>query len=143
MAASGSTDGRHTGDSVPFWQQACREGRRSGCDRLFMIENVYCGDGSGWACNEVGIHHSGGGMPAADPGLSEAWFSRSCELGFRSGCVNLVMPGGMARDVPRMIDLRLMLREGKPNLLEMPEQDLHERACEHGWTFACPVTRNR
>jgi len=34
-------------------------------------------------------------------------------------------------------DLRLLLREGGQNLLEMPEPELYERACEHGWAYAC------
>jgi hypothetical protein len=38
---------------------------------------------------------------------------------------------------PRIIDLRLLLREGGQNLMEMPEPDLYARACDHGWTFAC------
>jgi hypothetical protein len=33
--------------------------------------------------------------------------------------------------------LRLLLREGGPNLMEMPERDLLARACAHGFTFAC------
>ena len=33
--------------------------------------------------------------------------------------------------------LRLLLREGGPNLLEMPESELRTRACRHGWSFAC------
>ena len=29
------------------------------------------------------------------------------------------------------------VREGGPNLLDMPEPDLYTRACRHGWGFAC------
>ena len=32
---------------------------------------------------------------------------------------------------------RLLLREGGPNLMEMPEPELYARACDHRWTFAC------
>jgi hypothetical protein len=39
---------------------------------------------------------------------------------------------------PRPFDLRLLLREGGPNLLEMNEPDLYARACRHGWAEACP-----
>jgi hypothetical protein len=138
MAAGGLADGRHTGDSVPFWQQACSEGRRNACDRLLFIETVYCSDGSGWACNEAGLHHAEGLLSAANPELSEAYYSRACELGLRSGCINLVMPGRTDQEAPRVFDLRLLLREGKHNLLEMPEAEIMTRACEHGWNFACP-----
>ena len=42
-----------------------------------------------------------------------------------------------------MLDLRLLLREGGPNLIEMPEPQLYARACGHGWTFACDESRAR
>jgi len=143
MTVIGSTDGRHRGDSVTFWQQACSEDRRKACDTLLLIENVYCENGAGWACNEVGIHYAEGSIIALDPDLSQAYFNRACQLGFRSGCLNLVWPGRLVRDVPRTIDLRAMLREGKHNLLEMPEEELYARACEHGWTFSCQRDRSR
>ncbi len=57
MTAIGSTDGRHTGDSLPFWQTACNNGQRNACERLLSIETVYCDDNSGWACNELGGHY--------------------------------------------------------------------------------------
>ena len=143
MTSIGSTDGRHTGDSVPFWQQACGEDRRKACDTLLLIESVYCDDGAGWACNELGLHHAEGIIAAPDPELSQAYFSRACEVRFRTGCLNLVRPGRLARDVPRIIDLRAMLREGKQNLLNMPEEELYARACVHGWAFACRSDRNQ
>ena len=43
----------------------------------------------------------------------------------------------LAKPDPRIIDLRVLLREGSRNLMEMPEQDLSARACDHGWAFAC------
>ena len=33
MAGLGKTDGFHQGDSLPFWEVACQEGRRGACDR--------------------------------------------------------------------------------------------------------------
>ena len=38
---------------------------------------------------------------------------------------------------PRPLDLRLMLREGGLNLMDMEIPDLLERACAHQWSFAC------
>ena len=58
MAAMGKADGRHTGDSLPFWEQACEDGLRNACTRLIQIETTYCSDNSGWACNELGAHHT-------------------------------------------------------------------------------------
>ncbi len=141
MAAVGSTDGRHRGDALPFWEQACAEGRRNACDRLLQLESTYCGDNSAWACNELGGHYREGSKVTPDAELARAFFARACELRSRPGCLNLLDSGGYIRAEPRVLDLRLLLREGGRNLLEMPEPDLYSRACEHGWTFACAEGR--
>lgn len=137
MTAMGKTDGRHTGDSLPFWQQACEEGRTNACGRLMMLERTYCGDGAGWACNELGRQYVEGRLVAADADLARGYFGRACELRFQAGCLNLLDPGGLASAPPRTFDLRLLLRERGANLMEMPEPELYARACGHGWTFAC------
>ena len=137
MTAMGSTDGRHRGDTLPFWEQACEDGLRNACDRLLQIESSYCGDNSGWACNELGGHYTEGKIVASDAELALGYFSRACELRFQAGCVNLLNPGSFSEAVPRVIDLRLLVREGGPNLLELSEQELYARACAHHWTFAC------
>jgi hypothetical protein len=137
MSAVGRTDGRHPGDSLPFWQQACEEGRRNACDRLLQLEATYCGDASAWACNELGAAYAEGRIAAADRELATAYYARACELRFQAACVNLLEPGSTARTVPRTLDLRLLLRQGGRNLMETPEPELYTRACEHGWSFAC------
>ena len=137
MMALGSTDGMHRGDTLPFWQQACAEGRRNACHRLLQIESSYCGDNSAWACNELGRHYRAGTLVASDDELAWRSFSQACELRYLPGCFNLLEPGDLSRTDPRVFDLRLLLRERGPNLLEMSERDLFARACKHGWTFAC------
>jgi hypothetical protein len=137
MASVGATDGTHRGDTVPFWEQACADGRRNACERLVRIESTYCGDNSGWACNELGRHYREGKITAADSELALGYFSRACELRFQAGCVNLLAPESLSRTNPHVLDLRLLLREGGPNLMEMPEPELYARACDHRWTFAC------
>ena len=137
MTAIGKTDGRHTGDSLPFWQQACQDGRHNACTRLLQLEATYCGDNSGWACNELGGHYREGKLVASKPELALAYFSRACELRFQAACVNLLDPERFSQAVPRALDLRLLLREGGQNLMEMSERDLYARACDHNWTFAC------
>ena len=139
MAAMGRTDGRHQGDSVPFWEQACADGRRNACDRLLSIEAVYCGDNSGWACNELGVHYTEGRIETPDPELALAYFSRACELRFQAACLNVLDPGSSGRANPKILDLRLLLRERKQNLMEAPEQELYARACDHEWSFACDI----
>jgi hypothetical protein len=137
MTRVGATDGTHRGDTVPFWEQACAEGRPGACERLLRIESTYCGDNSGWACNELGRHYQEGKIAAADSSRALGHFSRACELRFQAGCVNLLHPESPIRADPHVLDLRLLLREGGPNLMQMSEPELFARACGHRWTFAC------
>ena len=140
MTLQGSTDGRHRGDTIPFWEQACADGRRGACDRLLQIESSYCSDNSGWACNQLGQHYTEGDVVEADTDQALRYFSRACELRFTAGCLNVLTPGRIEQANPRPLDLRLLLREGGGNLMEMSESDLYARACEHRWLFACDGT---
>lgn len=137
MTMMGKTDSRHVGDSLPFWAQACEEGRAHACDRMLLLEATYCTDNSGWACNEIGAQYYSGRHVAADTERALDYFSRACELRFQAGCFNFLDPSTITVTEPRAFDLRLLLREGGQNLMEMPEPDLFARACEHGWEYAC------
>ena len=141
MTVLGATDGRHRGDAVPFWEHACAEGRPQACERLLQIEASYCADASAWACNELGRHYTDGDIVTADAARGLDYFSRACELRFRPACLNLLAGDGDYRAPPKTLDLRLLLREGGSNLMEMSEADLQARACDHGWAFACEATR--
>ena len=140
MTIAGRTDGRHVGDSLPFWQQACADNRPNACDRLLQLEATYCGDNSAWACNELGIHHREGRFVPSDPQRAFAHFAKACELRFQAGCMNLLKEDRLQRDDPQELDLRLLLREGGRNLMQMAPADLYRRACDHGWSFACQRT---
>lgn len=142
MTTTGSADGMHRGDALPFWIQACDESRPQACQRLVRIEASYCGDNAGWACNELGRHYLEGKIVAPDRDRALSYFSRACEGRFQAGCVNLLDASTIAHTNPRAFDLRLLLREGGPNLLEMPEPALYDRACRHGWAFACERASN-
>jgi hypothetical protein len=137
MTVAGGADGMHRGDSLPFWEQACAENRAGACQRLLLLEASYCGDNVGWACNEVGRHYVEGRIVSSDSERALTYFSRACEARFQPGCVNLLDSEQPARANPRTLDLRLLVREGGPNLLTMPEAELYSRACRHGWAFAC------
>jgi hypothetical protein len=137
MTLAGKTDGQHIGDSVPFWQQACAEGRANACKRLVLLETTYCGDNSAWACNELGTHYREGKLVPADAQRAQVNFAKACELRFQAGCMNLLDPGQLRHEDPHELDLRLLLREGGQNLMQMSGADLYARACDHGWTFAC------
>jgi len=137
MTLMGKADGRHVGDSLPFWQQACGDGKRNACTRLLQLETTYCLDKSAWACNELGGHYAEGRIVTADSEQSLTLFARACELRFQPACGNLLHRSPIQHAPPHVLDLRLLLREGGRNLMEMPEPDLYVRACAHGWTFAC------
>ena len=141
MTLIGATDGRHRGDTVPFWEQACAEGRPQACERLLQIEASYCADASAWACNELGRHYTDGEIVTADAALGLDYFSRACELRFRPACLNLLAQDSAYRAPPKTLDLRLLLREGGSNLMKMSDADLRNRACAHGWAFACDEAR--
>jgi hypothetical protein len=137
MSALGRTDGTHPGDRLPFWVEACDEGRRNACDRLMRLEATYCGDASAWACNELGAAYAEGRITVPDTALASAYFARGCEMRYQPACLNLLDPGTVERSDPRPLDLRLLLRAGGRNLMETPEPELYERACGQGWGFAC------
>ncbi len=137
MALLGKTDAMHQGDSVPFWQQHCAKDGGKACQRLMQIEQSYCDDGSAWACNELGIAQRQGLTGQINSSLAVSYFSRACELRFAPACQNLLQAGSSHQSEPKLLDLRLMLREGGQNLMSMDETPLLMRACEHGWSFAC------
>jgi hypothetical protein len=137
MTALGKTDGRHPGDTIPFWEHACQESRRNACSRLMQLEATYCGDNSAWACNELGAYTREGIITPPNPELALEYFSRACELRFQAACFNVMDPKGSLRAPPHVLDLRLILREGGRNLMDESEPALYERACEHGFAFAC------
>ena len=58
---------------------------------------------------------------SADPSIALGFFSRACELRFQAACLNLLDPREISHAPPRVFDLRLLLREGGLNLLDMPE----------------------
>jgi len=137
MSFLGKTDGKHQGDSLPFWEQACANDLANACGRMLQLEATYCGDNAAWACNEIGAHYREGIITEPNEELSLAYFSRGCELKFRAACLNLLDRELVAREVPHELDLRLLLREGGQNRMAESEQELYERACEHDWEFAC------
>jgi len=72
--------------------------------------------------------------------LANDYFSRSCELRFQAACLNLLDRSDPLRSNPGEIDLRLMLREGGKNRFDLSVNELHQKACEHGWDFTCAQT---
>ena len=101
MSASGYLGDKHPGQYVPFWQKACAADARSACEDLYFLEDGYCEDGSGWACNELGIllaEHYDNRRRAA------MVFERACELRFSAGCDNAVCHHAGPHVPPRRAD---------------------------------------
>src|SRR4029434_2310879 len=64
MSAVQGVGDKHPGQYLPFWQKACQAGSTRACNYATTLARIYCSDGSGWACNEVGIAESARSEPA-------------------------------------------------------------------------------
>ena len=94
MSATQGVGDDHPGQWLPFWRQACEDGRRYACPYLADLELAFCNRGSGWACNEAGLLHialsrSGEDLRRLDPAGAVEPLSRGCKLGFEAACRNL------------------------------------------------------
>jgi hypothetical protein len=139
MSASGYLGDRHPGQWLPFWQKACAANTRSACEDLYFLEDGYCEDGSGWACNEVGIllaeHYN-------NPRRAAMSFERACDLRFSAGCDNTVAikQGDMfRRDAPTLADYPFILRGSKGPFPDREPGQLYTRACVQGWPGTCGI----
>ena len=115
----------HPGMTIPFWQNACAEGRAGACDNLAQMHRRYCRGGSMWSCTELGeletaattsgprrdpryadylIVLQGGRGPLADT-TPLAVFTLACEHGFVAGCGGVgdtyFQGEGVPKDQPR------------------------------------------
>jgi len=137
MSATGYLGDKHPGQWTPFWQQACTADRRDACLNLYFLQDGFCEDGSGWACNEVGIllaQRYDNRKRAAES------FDRACTLRFAAGCDNglAITTGGMfRRDVPTATDYRFILRGSKGPIEDREPAHLYARACGLGWPGTC------
>ena len=139
MSASDYLGDDHPGQYLPFWQKACAANTRTACEDLYFQQDGYCEDGSGWACNELGVllaeHY-------ANPRRAVVSFQRACELQFPAGCANApaVEKGAMfRRDAPTVADYPVVLRGSKGPIGERDPALLFARACEQGWPGTCLV----
>jgi len=135
MSAAQAVGDTHRGQWVPFWQQACVEGRPNGCRTAAVLTSGYCRAGSGWACNEFGILI----QPAIRPEPAARAFRNACDLGFAAGCENLdsVSPESPRRDPPSDEDYRIVLRGRKGSIDHLAPLALHQRGCAQGFADAC------
>jgi hypothetical protein len=148
MSASGYLGDKYPGQWLPFCKQACAANAPSACEDLYYLQDGYCEDGSGWACNELGIlltEHYGNRRRA------EMVFEHACRLGFSPGCDNTSAitqgeasagtaqrrSGIFRRDAPTAADYRFILRGSKGPFEDREPAQLYARACEQGWPGTC------
>jgi hypothetical protein len=133
MSATGGLGDRHPGQWLPFWQDACRQLRRSACAHAEQLETTLCRAGSGWACNELGILRT---QHDADPIAALASWQTGCEAGFGPACAN-ARDGGLRTAPPTLADYPMLLRGSKAPIADLSPSALYARACEQRWTDAC------
>ena len=125
MTAAGAVGDRHPGQWLPFWQEACAEGRPGACAFEAARLSTHCEEGSAWACNEAGR------------------FERGCELGLAAACGNvltLVSGTGAPRSVaPTLADYPIILRGSKTAITDRSPSALYALACEQGWPDTCDI----
>jgi hypothetical protein len=138
MTAADGVGDYHPGHTVPFWEQACRDGRTHACSNLATLLRRHCDDRSGWACNELGILGATGRAATPPP---EALLRRACSFGVRDGCANLAMlAAGTPRflhEEPRLQDYPILLRQGKGAPPYTTPFEFYAGACRQGWTDGC------
>jgi hypothetical protein len=144
-ATQGVGDG-HRGQWLPFWQAACRDGQPRACAYLANLESIFCGAGSGWACNEASILRderipSGRARPRSDIEQVAASFDRGCKLGFVAACRNAGRVSSdqrtFERAPPTLTDYAIVLRGSKGPITDRTPSALMARACEQGWPNTC------
>jgi len=136
----------HPGQWLPFWRQACQDGRRYACPYLADLEQTFCDRGSGWACNEAGLMHialsrSGEDLRRLDPAGAAEPLHRGCQLGFEAACRNLsALTSGSesyAAPPPALDDYPIILRGSKGEVRERESSALYALACQQGWPNTC------
>jgi len=146
MSATQGVGDSHPGQWLPFWRQACQDGRAYACPYLADLEKTFCDRGSGWACNEAGLMHialsrSGEDLRRQDPSGAADPLRRGCELGFESACRNLSTlttgAGKFASAPPTLDDYPIILRGSKGEIREREPSALYALACREGWPDTC------
>ena len=129
----------HPANRLPFWIEACEDGRRNACRTMVTMESVLCTRGSGWACNELGIY-----VAEERPDLASTYpppvsFALACRVGFHAGCANQQLtPEDHAylHEAPSLGDYDYLV-ESKALPDDPSDTALLDTACDHGWTDGC------
>lgn len=139
MSSVQAVGDHHPGHRVPFWQNACNANLRNGCSTLGSITQKYCADGSGWACNELGVLQAEHRVTFPDRAAQS--FDSACALGFVTGCQNKAALAtdakNLQRSSPRLSDYPVILRSGKGALPDTRPFALYDLACDQGFASGC------
>lgn len=151
MSAAGGVGDSHPGQWLPFWREACRDGRPYACPYLADVSQAFCDRGSGWACNEAGLLHialsrSGEDSRRLDLAGAEAPLQRGCEIGFAAACHNLQeLRAGTEKftpSPPTLEDYPIILKGAKGDIRARESGALYALACRQGWPNTCQVNSN-
>ncbi len=144
LGSVGGLDDHNPGQYLPFWQQACEAGSERACRNVVQMEGVHCARGSGWACNERGITLA---SKLGEAQAARAEFGRACDLGFGSGCENLLRlatgSADFAQAPPPIEDLPVVIRGSKGEVTERDPAALYALACSRGWGDMCGTPPGR
>ena len=125
LSATDALGDNHPGQWVPFWRQACQEGRAYACPYAADLHQSFCDRGSPWACNEAGLLYvalsrSGEDRRRLNIAGATAPFRQGCDLGLDVACRNLntVTSGGdnYTPSPPTSRDLSILSRGSKAEL---------------------------
>jgi len=114
MSAAQGVGDNHPGQWLPFWQQACAEGRPYACAYLENIMSSDCDRGSQWACEEVAILQD----------HSDRYRPRSVASATAD-------------------EYQIILRGSKGPIRETSRAGLTALACREGWPGPCDRRRDR
>jgi hypothetical protein len=145
LSATQALGDNFPGQFLPFWKQACQDGKPYACPYLADMQVNYCDVGSGWACNEAGMLHialsrSGEDARRANPAGALEPFQKGCDLGFQTACKNLktLTSGGALEAAPPLLkDYPFILRGSKGPVTERSATALDALACKEGWQEMC------
>ena len=108
MSAVQGVGDSHPGQWLPFWQQACADGRPYACPYLESMVSSDCDRGSPWACEELAILQDG-----------------------RDRYRPRTLASATAEDYP------IILRGAKGPLRDVRRAGLEALACREGWPGTC------
>ena len=141
MSVTNGLGDHHPGQTLTFWLQACTEDRRYACDYSTTLLSTFCRNGSGWACNELGVIQA---KIWDEPQKAAAAFKSGCERGWQRACLNatgnISSTATFATAPPALADYPIILQEGKGPIIDVRPSVLYARACRQGWRDTCGQT---